>query len=170
MAKSKVVSSGLVINAGDKYLLVKPYGGTTGGWGIPKGKLDPGEVIRAAAIREVMEETNLDVTNNETVTKYKLKVDSAPFFHYTVDTSDKKRGSYRKSVFAFMVIADPELLNYEFKCTSMLQDGRPEIEKFEWFTLKEAYKNVVSSQKSMFEYLLNIEDVNNAFLNLKSKS
>ncbi|HRD55601.1 MAG TPA: NUDIX hydrolase [Parachlamydiaceae bacterium] len=53
----------------DKILLLKrhsdkPYGGT---WGVPGGKMEKNEAIRACAIREVLEEAGLDI-DDETLT------------------------------------------------------------------------------------------------------
>jgi len=150
-----VVSAGILINAGDKFLLVNPNAGTTGGWGIPKGKLDPAEEIRTAANREVKEETGLDII------RMKIPFDLTPFFHYTVDTNDKKRGKYNKHVYIYRAYGSPSMTEAELKCTSLLEDGRPEIQEFGWFTLEQCLEKVVKSQKGVFKYLIDFTKINN---------
>jgi 8-oxo-dGTP pyrophosphatase MutT (NUDIX family) len=59
-----VRSAGIVVVWQDKVLLVHPTQGTkTGSWGIPKGKIEEGELIYKAALREFQEETGI-VFNN----------------------------------------------------------------------------------------------------------
>lgn len=55
----KSISAGVIVWDGKKFII----GHATGGkhWDIPKGKIDPGEVAIAAAIRELYEETGLTV-------------------------------------------------------------------------------------------------------------
>lgn len=51
-----------IITPSEKVLLVHPTGaGYFGSWSLPKGKRDAGETELEAAIREVYEETSLDV-------------------------------------------------------------------------------------------------------------
>lgn len=50
------ISSGGVVVFGNAILLLRKYNGD---WVLPKGKLERGENIEDAAIREVMEETNV---------------------------------------------------------------------------------------------------------------
>lgn len=51
-------SCGCIVFDGDKILLVKQ---TQGHWGIPKGHVEQNETEQETAIREVKEETNIDV-------------------------------------------------------------------------------------------------------------
>lgn len=51
-------SCGCIVFDGDKILLVKQ---TQGHWGIPKGHVEKNETEHETAIREVKEETNIDV-------------------------------------------------------------------------------------------------------------
>lgn len=152
-----VVSAGFLIkSADDKYLIVKPFGGSTKGWGIPKGKRDPGEHILDAALRETYEETALRIEGNKNI-----DYQGEPFFHYTVDTTEggtKKR--FLKHVYVFRAYATNEVKDYPFKCLTFLGDGRPEIEKYEWVSLEEAHERVVKSQKGIFEFLLNYKAIN----------
>jgi mutator protein MutT len=60
---SKTEAAICFIKAGDKVLFLKrqmnkPEGGT---WGVPGGKIDQGETPRQAVLREVSEETGLDL-------------------------------------------------------------------------------------------------------------
>ena len=57
MKKEK--SCGAIIVKDDKVLMVKEI---VGHWGLPKGHIEQGETEIETAIREVKEETNLDVT------------------------------------------------------------------------------------------------------------
>jgi 8-oxo-dGTP pyrophosphatase MutT (NUDIX family) len=155
-----VVSAGFLIkSADDKYLIVKPFGGSTKGWGIPKGKRDKNESIFDAAVRETYEETALHIDGNKSVEHY----ESEPFFHYTVDTTEggtKKK--FLKHVYVFRAYATKDIETYPFKCLTFLEDGRPEIEKYEWVSLEEAYEKVVKSQKGIFEFLINYKKTNEA--------
>ena len=50
------VSSGGVVTFGNTILLLKKYNGD---WVLPKGRLEKGENIKSAALREVLEETGV---------------------------------------------------------------------------------------------------------------
>lgn len=56
-------SCGAVIFDNDKVLLIQQVAGH---WGFPKGHVEEGETEVETAIREIKEETNLDVEINET--------------------------------------------------------------------------------------------------------
>lgn len=53
------ISSGGIIVFGNTILLLKKYNGD---WVLPKGRVEPGETIEEAALREVMEETKVKAT------------------------------------------------------------------------------------------------------------
>jgi 8-oxo-dGTP pyrophosphatase MutT (NUDIX family) len=55
-------SCGAVIFDGDRVLVIQQV---KGHWGFPKGHVEPGETEGETAIREIKEETNLDVEINE---------------------------------------------------------------------------------------------------------
>ena len=58
MAKKIIAAGGLVFNDKNELLMIF----RRGKWDLPKGKLDEGEDIEDCAVREVKEETGLDVT------------------------------------------------------------------------------------------------------------
>lgn len=153
-----VISAGFLIKStNDKYLIVKPTGGTTKGWGIPKGKRDPGELILDAAIRETYEETGLKVTDHTNEIEYEAE----PFFHYKVETTEGgSKKKFVKDVFVFRAYATTKIEEYPFECKSFLGDV-PEIDAFEWVTLEEAHERVVKSQKGIFAFLLNYKQLSN---------
>lgn len=57
-----VVGVAGVVIRGNSILLVKRLGTYAGTWCIPCGHIEPDEDVRAAAVREVHEETGLEVT------------------------------------------------------------------------------------------------------------
>lgn len=66
MTTSPIIDVHVILCDGEKILLsqrVGPYG--HGMWHAPSGKLDPGETITAAAVRETSEETGVDVAAEE---------------------------------------------------------------------------------------------------------
>ena len=58
ISRNLITAGGLVINNNSKVLLIF----RKNKWDLPKGKLDKGENLEEAAIREVVEETGLDIT------------------------------------------------------------------------------------------------------------
>jgi 8-oxo-dGTP diphosphatase len=60
------VAAALVVRDGRVLVQTRPAGRSwPGWWEFPGGKLDPGEDARAAAVREVREETGLEVAAGE---------------------------------------------------------------------------------------------------------
>lgn len=155
-----VISAGFLIrSSNDKYLIVRPSGktGSTGGWGIPKGKRDKGEPIVNAAIREVFEETNLRIDDNT-----EIAWEGHPFYHYEVETNEyKKQEKFKKQVYVFRAYCTAKIESFPFKCTSMLECGKPEVDEFKWVTLEEAAEMVVKSQKGIFQFLLKYKELDN---------
>ena len=72
-------SCGAVIFDGDKVLVIQQQ---EGHWGFPKGHVEDGESEVETAIREIKEETNLDVEINE---KYRYVETYSPKFDVTKD-------------------------------------------------------------------------------------
>ena len=69
MGKKIIAGGGVVVNENNQVLFIY----RRKKWDLPKGKLDPGEDIKACAIREVMEETgirNLTIGNLIIVTTH----------------------------------------------------------------------------------------------------
>ena len=69
MEKKIIAGGGVVVNENNQVLFIY----RRKKWDLPKGKLDPGEDIKACAIREVMEETgirNLTIGNLIIVTTH----------------------------------------------------------------------------------------------------
>lgn len=161
MAKKRIVSAGFLIKSSSgKYLIVRPSGktGTTGGWGVPKGKRDPGEDIFDTAVREVFEETGLHVLTGDV-----FKIEHRPFHFYTVEANDQqKKQKYNKKVFVFRAYCDASVEQYHLECTTMLDCGKPEVDQFEWVTVEKAHEMVVKSQKGIFEKEMVYDEYNAA--------
>ena len=57
--KSKSLSAGVIVYDGSKFII--GHDTSSKHWDIPKGKIEPNEVAIAAAVRELKEETGIDV-------------------------------------------------------------------------------------------------------------
>jgi len=59
--------SGVIVKCQDKVLLCKraPYKSYPNMWSIPGGKIEKGEDTKEAAIREFLEETNIDLSSKD---------------------------------------------------------------------------------------------------------
>jgi 8-oxo-dGTP pyrophosphatase MutT (NUDIX family) len=154
MSKNKkVISAGFLLQHNGEYLIGLPSGrtGTTGGWGIPKGKQDAGESLLGTALREFWEETSFEIRNESL--EGNVHYEEEPFYSYNVESRDGD-----KTVFAFRAYVtskkvDEWIADYPFKCLTNLNNGLPEIAEYKWVTPAEAVALVVKSQKAMFEFI-----------------
>jgi predicted NUDIX family NTP pyrophosphohydrolase len=151
MRRSKEISAGLLAcrrRNGLEVLLAHPGGPfwakkDDGVWTIPKGLVDPGEDLIAAARREFAEETNLPA-----------------------DTADKLialapvNQNNGKAVHAFAFEADFDLARFasnEFQLEWPPRSGRqqsfPEIDRIAYFTLPIAKVKILLYQRPLLEEL-----------------
>lgn len=104
----------IVINKNNKILLVHH---NAGHWDFPKGHIENGETEEQTAIREVKEETNIDIIINN---KYR----------YTTNYSPKE--NVMKEVVYFLA-------------QNIDEDKKPQLEEVsevKWFTLEEAMNTI----------------------------
>jgi 8-oxo-dGTP pyrophosphatase MutT (NUDIX family) len=118
----KKLSCGLILTDGTQFLSAKPTGGNNRD--IPKGMREKGESRLDTVIREVMEETNYDISS------YRAQIQPVGEFPYTPE----------KDIYIFLLkvilLPAPE----SFKCESMYFDGKkykPEVGNFKYVTLKQ---------------------------------
>lgn len=130
MEKEK--SCGCVIIKGEEVLLVKQV---KGHWGFPKGHVENGETEMQTAIREVKEETNIDV---EIQSERKFKEE-----YIIVDTGIQKEVIY--------FIAKPIGGN--------IKPQEAEINTIKWLTFNEAIETLTyeDSKKVLREVLKELE-------------
>lgn len=143
-------SAGFVIKSGEQYLLChatqllsKPNINDQK-WTISKGNLDPGESEISAAIRELKEETDLDILKF-----YDLDLNMKWFNKYKIKN---------RMVIVFLIEDKKGILKQQsLKCNSMISnhpDSRfnelLEMDDFTWVTREEAYNMATKSQKHLF--------------------
>ena len=97
MQTSTISCGGVVICRGKVLLLYKNQRGKYNGWVLPKGSLEPGETHKAAALREVKEESGVSAV----VSKYLGKTEYS--FYATEGT---KRHKISKVVHWFLMTTD----------------------------------------------------------------
>lgn len=99
-----------------------------GSYGLPGGRVETQETTGIAAIREVLEETNLVVTNLEYIGVVRELQDTYNFIHFGLSTSS---------------------------FTGELQNAEPEkCEGWEWFGVEELPENILPGHKGILNMFL----------------
>ena len=124
-------SCGAVIFDGDKVLVIQQV---KGHWGFPKGHVEEGETEVETALREIKEETNLDVEINEN-------------YRYVERYSPSE--DVEKDVVFFIakkIGGDIKVQEEEVKATEWLSP-REAVEKVTYDTSKKIISNVIRDLK-----------------------
>ncbi len=126
-----------------KVLITKPTNGHI--WSFPKGLPDEGEDFKSAAIREVLEETSLDLNNIKGI--FNTKIFSQIY---------KKR---HKTIYLYEFKSlEPIENNYIIKCESYFElygKLHPENDEAKWVSLNEAANIIHEAQKEIVLRILN---------------
>lgn len=129
----KVKSCGCIIIENNKVLLIQQK---KGNWGFPKGRVEKNETECETAIREVKEETNLDVKIEDVNKKY-------------VDSYFAKKNEFKEVVFFLAKRIGGEIKPQE-----------NEIKKVEWVDLIEAINRItMKSTKILYQKVLTEEEI-----------
>lgn len=135
---AKVIAAGIfLVNKDNKLLVCHPTNHALDFWSIPKGKVEDGEMILNGAIRETLEETNIDLSS---VVGLK-QLESVTYKH-------------KKKVIHPFLCWEPAVtglnwFTFDIKCNSFVpleRGGFPEMDDYKWVTLDEAEKLLHETQ------------------------
>lgn len=115
-------------------LLICKASGNYGGWSIPKGMAEEGESPTETAVRELWEETGIDVNS----LKISLIVELDPVMYKT----------RKKILKSFLYIIEDDLIDFDFKCISLVDGKYPEISDYKLVELGNAEKVLHEAQTS----------------------
>jgi predicted NUDIX family NTP pyrophosphohydrolase len=116
-----------------KLLIVHPTRTRWNNWSIPKGLPEQGEDCWAVCVREMNEETGIDINEINVLSKHQLP--------------PRKYQKQNKTLESFLVITDNDFSKHKY--TSNLVEGKdfPENDKWKWVTLEEALPLIHQSQQ-----------------------
>ena len=129
----KVKSCGCIVIENNKVLLIQQK---KGNWGFPKGRVEKNESECETAIREVKEETNIDVIIEDKNKKY-------------IDTYYSKKDEFKEVV-----------LFLGKKIGGEIKPQENEIKNVEWVDLSEAINRItMKSTKELYQKVLTEEEI-----------
>jgi len=155
---SKVNAAGVFLVRNDGKILVgHPTGHPEDVWSIPKGKIDEGENTLEAAIRETMEETNVDLSD----------VPNPCFKELPTQVYSHKR----KDITTFVLgewMTDLDFDKFDIKCDSIVpmesswNAGKPELDDFAFKSVGECRLLLHPTQVSSLDRVQDI--INKEFI------
>ena len=127
---AKVIAAGIfLVNKDGKLLVCHPTNHAADFWSIPKGKVEDGEELIDAAIRETYEETNIDLSTCKGIIGLEM-----------VNYKHKK-----KALYPFVALernnSTLDWNGFDIKCNSNVPEDRggfPEMDAYKWVSLDEA--------------------------------
>lgn len=131
-----------VINPNKEILICHPTNHPPEVWSIPKGQMEENESEVKAAIRELKEETGIDL----------MKVSGT-----SVLIGDSKYHHGKKQLFAFAYFLN-QMYTDKLRCSSMVDMGDPnapfpELDDFKWVKYDEAMKKLHYTQQELLKKL-----------------
>lgn len=133
--KTAIVTCGIYLysTTSEKVLVCHATHSPWNNWSIPKGLPDNGETPYAAAMRELYEETGIELEKIHTVTVQPLDA--------------RKYQKQNKILESFLVVTNSDLSTHTFVCHSFTEKQFPEVDRWKWVSLDEAEKLLHESQQ-----------------------
>lgn len=142
------ISSGFIVRGQDgKFLLGRVRWAGKEAWTFFKGTQEEGESELDTAIRELREESGIDINSDERLNR---NISWNPIYFYTI------KG--KKDVSLFLLDDVSGALNgFNFKCSSFWKDEKgdshPEIIEYKWYNLDDLYNVLFKSQRNVVDVL-----------------
>lgn len=147
----KVKSAGILIKSNDKVLLVHATGQKPEmGWGLPKGRVDDGESLTQAAVRETFEECGLSIPEDGL----------QPLTMTSYNSSDEGE-RIKKELHVFMFETDESIQQEKLSCSTFFNPHwvknenvkLPEVDNFKWVEISDVKNVAMKSIKKVFDLL-----------------
>ena len=125
MNKTKETCGLFIFDPEGKLLICHPTKHSDEKWTIPKGMRDNDETQWAAAVRETLEETGLDIEKHP---------------HKKIKLPEIMYSNHNKILVSFVVFLDKAIQNdFEYKCSTFVPKklgGYPEIDDWRWSSIE----------------------------------
>lgn len=149
MSKKTIAAGIFIVRKDKKILICHPTNHKPDFFSVPKGKVEDGESLMAAAIRETEEETNINLKND---------------FNFSIHLLPPVEYKHGKKVFNPFVYVENQnsSINWsdiEIKCNSHVpveRGGFPEMDGYQWVTLDEAKPLLHETQTACIDKIIEI--------------
>jgi len=140
-----------IINKNKELLIAHPTNHALSFWSIPKGAVDENEDELNAAIRETIEEVNVDLS------KYNV-------IHKLTPIKYKGWNKKKKTIIPFVLFEwenpDIDFTKFELKCNSIVENGGfPEMDMFKFHTIYDLDTTLHNTQVEV------LKEIKEKFLN-----
>lgn len=140
---AKTIAAGIfIVNRDKKVLICHPTNHPADFWSIPKGKVEAGEELIDAAIRETFEETNIDLK------EFHMMANMSPL------TYTHKKKVLNPFIWYEEVNPNFNCKDFKLQCNSNVPEDRggfPEMDDYRWVTFEEAKKLLHSLQANAID-------------------
>lgn len=130
-----------LIDSRNKCLITHPTGSNSSSWSIPKGKLEPGETELDAAVRELKEETSIDLTEYGLFITQVRRLPEVPY------------GKRNKTLIPFVIWMSITMEGVSLCCESLVDDDFPEIDEFKWVDYRESVNILHPTQAAVVQHI-----------------
>jgi 8-oxo-dGTP pyrophosphatase MutT (NUDIX family) len=147
MKRSALITCGVYLydKINKKILICHATNASWKTWTIPKGLKDAGEECYSAAVRELYEETGIDITKLE-ISRFELP--------------PVKYEKQNKILESFLIITSTSMKDHKFICRSMVGDQFPEVDKWAWVEIDLIKIKLHESQQKNYSKLVELINEN----------